>query len=58
MYFFQIKFFPKNVLFSNQIFLGESKPQTAAYSTYFGSRFLNATLIQAFTDIESVCERY
>ena len=32
--------------------LGEPKPQTAAYSTSFGSRLLNATLIQAFTDIE------
>ena len=34
----------------------EPKPQTAAYSTYFWEPSLNATLIQAFIDIESVCE--
>ena len=46
--------FPKNkkCIFFNSIFLREPKPQTAAYSTYFRSRLLNATLIQAFTDIE------
>ena len=37
-------------------FFLEPKPQTAAYSTYFWEPSLNATLIQVFTDIESVCE--
>ena len=41
-----------------QLFLFEPKLQTAAYSTYFGNRLLNTTLIQVFIDIESVCERY
>ena len=39
-------------------FFLEPKPQTAAYSTYFWEPSLNATLIQVFTDIESVCEWY
>ena len=38
----------KKSIFFSPIFLGE----TATYSTYFGSRLLNATLIQAFTDVE------
>ena len=32
--------------------------ETANRRMYFGSRLFNTTLIQEFTDIESVCERY
>ena len=50
----KINFFQLNFVWG----VGEPKPQTAAYSTSFGSFLLYATLIQAFSDIESVCERY